>query len=89
MSFKDIINEYLRDLGVSSKDLADVSLISLSVISRYRSGDRTPLENSEQIKRLAMGIADIAKIKGKVGYQYEEILQNLNNAVRKNSDFNY
>lgn len=89
MSFKDIINEYLRDLGVSSKDLADVSLISLSVISRYRSGDRTPLENSEQIKRLAFAIVDIAKIKGKAGYQYEEILQNLNTTVRKNSDFNY
>ena len=40
MSFKDILNEYLEKINCSSKELSNVSNISESVISRYRSGER-------------------------------------------------
>ena len=50
MKFKDKFNEILRDLNCTSRRLSVESGISESVISRYRSGERTPKSDSEQIK---------------------------------------
>lgn len=51
MEFCKKLNEYLVLLECSSKELSEESGLSESVISRYRNGERTPLENSEQIKK--------------------------------------
>ena len=50
VNFKEVLNEYLKELNCSSKKLSNESGLSESVISRYRSGERTPLKNSEQLK---------------------------------------
>jgi hypothetical protein len=42
------LNKYLKELNCSSKKLSNESGLSESVISRYRSGERTPVKNSEQ-----------------------------------------
>lgn len=42
MKFKEVLNEYLKELDCSSKRLASESGLSESVICRYRSGERTP-----------------------------------------------
>lgn len=52
--FKDVLNNYLNELKISSKELSLKSNISESVISRYRSGSRVP--NEEQILKLATAI---------------------------------
>ena len=65
MSFKDILNEYLEKINCSSKELSNISNISESVISRYRSGERTPLKNSEQLNKLTKALFNIAKDSGK------------------------
>jgi DNA-binding Xre family transcriptional regulator len=52
MNFKEVLNKYLKELNCSSKKLSNESGLSESVISRYRSGERTPVKNSEQLNKL-------------------------------------
>ena len=42
MKFSDLLNKYLEEFKCSSKKLSDLTGISPSVISRYRSNQRTP-----------------------------------------------
>ena len=46
--------EYLKELNCSSKKLSNESGLSESVISRYRSGERTPVKNSEQLNKFCL-----------------------------------
>ena len=50
MKFGDLLNSYIESLGCTAKELADRSGISPAVISRYRSGKRTPQAGSLQIR---------------------------------------
>lgn len=61
MSFVSTLNEYCTLLDCSSKDLAERSGISPSTLSRYRSGRRTPSYDGESVRKLAAGIASIAR----------------------------
>ena len=61
MKFKEVLNKYLKELDCSSKKLSDESGLSESVISRYRSGERTPVKNSEQLNKLTKALFIIAK----------------------------
>ena len=56
MEFYQIIDSYINEIGCSAKELANASEISSSVISRYRTGERTPSPNSDIINKLAKGI---------------------------------
>ena len=60
MKFCDRLNLYIETLGCSAKTLSAVSGISDAAISRYRSGEREPGRDSEQLLRLAQGICAIA-----------------------------
>ena len=64
MEFKDILNEYIKMVGWSAKDLADQSGLSAATISRFRSGERKPDGDGEQLKRLAEGIEKLANRNG-------------------------
>ncbi len=61
MNFKEVLNKYLQELNCSQKKLSEVSNLSETVISRYRSGDRTPIKNSEQMKKLTTAIIRFAR----------------------------
>ena len=61
MKFNECINQYMDMLGCSAKELADISHISPAVLSRYRSGEREPSPESEQIQYLARGIVLLSK----------------------------
>ena len=63
MEFKDILNQYIATLNCAAKDLSKTTGLSYSVISRYRSGDRQPLIQSEQWKKLINGLYLLAKEK--------------------------
>ena len=68
VNFKEVLNEYLKELNCSSKKLSNESGLSESVISRYRSGERTPLKNSEQLNKLTKALFNIAKDNDKNKY---------------------
>ena len=88
MSFKDILNEYLEKINCSSKELSNVSKISESVISRYRSGERTPKENSKQIEKLIDAIYELANNKN-IKIDKKEIEERLNKSITKENNFDY
>ena len=89
MDFKDKLNEYLENIKCSSKELSLKAKISESVISRYRSGERTPKENSEQLKKLCNGIEKIISEKNLSEYENVNIYKELSSAIIGKNPFNY
>ena len=73
VNFKEVLNEYLKELNCSSKKLSNESGLSESVISRYRSGERTPVKNSEQLNKLTKALFNIAKDNDKNKYTFDKI----------------
>ena len=88
MKFKEVLNKYLKELDCSSKKLSDESGLSESVICRYRSGERTPAEKSEQINKLTTALFNIAKEKGKNKYTLDKIVNDFNSTL-PSDDFDY
>lgn len=88
MNFKEILNKYLKELNCSSKKLSNESGLSESVISRYRSGERTPLKNSEQLNKLTKALFNIAKDNDKNKYTFDKIESDFN-SVLTSDDFDY
>lgn len=87
MLFNEILNNYLKELNCNSKKLSVLSGISESVISRYRSGERTP-NDVTKIEQIADALSKIASDDGKDNYSKDEILNNLRNSIKAN-EFNY
>ena len=88
MKFKEVLNKYLKELDCSSKKLSDESGLSESVISRYRSGERTPVKNSEQLNKLTKALFNIAKDNGKNKYTFDKIESDFNSTLASD-DFDY
>lgn len=88
MNFKEVLNKYLKELNCSSKKLSNESGLSESVISRYRSGERTPVKNSEQLNKLTKALFNIAKDSGKNKYTFDKIVSDFN-GVLTSDDFDY
>ncbi len=88
MKFNEALNMYLEELNCSSKKLSNESGLTESVICRYRNGERTPIKNSEQLKKLTTALFNIAKEKGKNKYTLDKIANDFNSTF-PNDDFNY
>ena len=88
MNFKEVLNKYLKELNCSSKKLSNESGLSESVISRYRSGERTPVKNSEQLNKLTNALFNIAKDSGKNKCTFDKIVSDFN-SVLTSDDFDY
>jgi len=88
VKFKEVLNKYLKELDCSSKKLSNESGLSESVISRYRSGERTPVKNSEQLNKLTKALFNIAKDSGKNKYTLDKIVSDFNSAL-PSDDFDY
>ena len=88
MNFKEVLNEYLKELNCSSKKLSNESGLSESVISRYRSGERTPVKNSEQLNKLTKALFIIAKDSDKNNYTFDKIVSDFNSVLTSNN-FDY
>lgn len=88
MKFNETLNMYLEELNCSSKKLSNESGLTESVICRYRNGERTPIKNSEQLKKLTTALFNIAKEKGKSKYTLDKIANDFNSTF-PNDDFNY
>ena len=88
MKFNEILNKYLKEFGCSSKKLSTESELSQSVISRYRSGERTPAKESEQMNKLTTALFNIAQENGQKKYTFDKIKNDFN-ATLSNDNFNY
>lgn len=88
MNFKEVLNEYLKELNCSSKKLSNESGLSESVISRYRSGERTPVKNSEQLNKLTKALFNIAKDNDKNKYTFDKIESDFNSTLASDN-FDY
>lgn len=64
MNFNEVFSEYLKLIGVSAKEFSDLSGISEAVLSRYRSGQRTPSPEGEGFKKILEGLRKAAEYKG-------------------------
>ena len=84
MTFKDLLNDYLKEFNCKSKKISELTNISPSVISRYRSGQRRPEINSIQTDKIINAIFELGNNK----YKKEDIKNNILNSLKKD-DFNY
>ena len=84
MKFSDLLNKYLEEFNCSSKKISELTNISPSVISRYRSGQRTPEANSIQVETIINVLFELSNKK----YQKEDIKNSIINSLKKDN-FNY
>ena len=64
MSFASTLDEYCNALNCTNGELATECGISLSSLSRYRRGKRTPKAGSPIVSQLACGLANLSVKKG-------------------------
>lgn len=84
MKFSDLLNKYLEEFNCSSKKISELTNISPSVISRYRSGQRTPEADSIQVETIINVLFELSNKK----YQKEDIKNSIINSLKKDN-FNY
>lgn len=77
MTFQEQLQYYIDLIQCSAKELAKASELSEAALSRYRSGDRTPERDSEQLVGLASGIALLACQRNMDGLNEPDILFKL------------
>ena len=82
MRFEEALNGYIHQIGITAKDLADASGLSTAVISRYRSGERTPAPDGEPLLNLSKGLARLPQRKGMDGFTQPELLSALQKSLR-------
>ena len=82
MTFSEQLNAYISELNCTAKELTDVSGLSASVLSRYRTGSRVPTTDSEQFMQLVQGIATIANERGYAEFTVEKIQKTLEDCLQ-------
>lgn len=80
MNFNEQLNKYITQINCSSKELADVSGLSATVISRYRNGERTPNIRSKQLDSLVAGLYTLLSNKG-INLSKEYIYRSLSSTL--------
>lgn len=88
MTFKDKFNKLLKELNCTSRKLSINSGISESVISRYRSGERTPKKDSTQINKLINTLYNIS-LEQELKYTKEDIKNILLSTLQEDNSFDY
>lgn len=63
MKFNERLNDYIEIINCTAKDLCEISGLSASTISRYRSGERVPEINSDALERICEAIVILAENK--------------------------
>ncbi|MDD6069203.1 MAG: helix-turn-helix transcriptional regulator [Clostridiales bacterium] len=88
MKFNEYINDYIEKLNCTAKELSEASGLSSAVISRYRTGERRPEPESDNLKKLAAGIAAIANAKNIAGMTINEVQSVLQHSLNhRNADY--
>ena len=91
MSFSERLDSYLKELGVSAKELSLESGVSQVVISRYRTGQRIPsLDNRGVLEELAHGIEALSHKNDREPISAAEVLEAFDSDLSLlNVPFNY
>ena len=89
MEFRETLDNYLKTLHCTSKELAVCADMSEAVISRYRSGERTPKADSEQIKKLAAALFALSEKAGTPVGSEADIAAALTEAIESKEHFDY
>ena len=87
MQFCEQLGEYMKQYNISAKELSDISGLSPSVISRYKSGRRIPAADSEQVSMLAYGIAHIGISRGEDTLNADVIRNTLYSCIADSSGY--
>ena len=83
MSFDEQLNNYIKIIGCSGKDLSNLSGISAPIISGYKNGTRIPKYKSEQLEKLIASLSKLARDKD-IDSLDEKIIRNgLENTLYK------
>ena len=77
MKFNEQLNLYLDRLDCSAGALAAAAGLSPAAVSRYRSGERVPDRDGDQLLKLARGISSLAAEKGLTGLTEAAVLAQL------------
>ena len=83
MTFDEKLNELIALLGCTAKELADAAGLSPSVISRYRTGSRTP--EAEQLEALTDGILRLAGERGLTHLDRETVAGGFSAALEESA----
>lgn len=86
MDFKKLLDDYMKQLDCTAKDLAENSGLSAATISRYKSGERIPEDGSENFDRLINGIVSIAENKKIPNITVQSVSEAFSPYVRNNVD---
>ena len=79
MNCNDILIKYINSINCTSKSLAKEANISESILSRYKSGNRTP--NKENLKKICKAISNLSNNK----YKEEELIHEFNKILNDSS----
>lgn len=83
MDFGQLLDNYITDTRCTAKELANVTGISASVISRYRTGERIPALESDIVKRLADGISKLSGTSSDIIYNQMVDSLSVKNSLAK------
>lgn len=61
MTFSDYLNECMLRAGCNARELSEASGLSQAVISRYRSGERTPSLGSDQLDQIIHALVQLSQ----------------------------
>ncbi|MGN1357938.1 MAG: hypothetical protein ACI4WU_01085 [Bacilli bacterium] len=84
INFSQKLNEYIKILKCTAKELSKTTGLSPSVISRYRQGERTPKYQSKQLEALINGLSILAKEKNIKNMNEPTIRKDLEESLNKN-----
>ncbi len=66
MKFSEKLNDYIKQLSCTGKDICNLSGISAASFSRYRNGERVPELGTKSFEDLCCALAQISAQKGKL-----------------------
>ncbi|MGN0346381.1 MAG: helix-turn-helix domain-containing protein [Lachnospiraceae bacterium] len=81
MIFSEQLNQYMNNLSLSNKEIANLSGVSPSVISRYRNGEREPQPDSDILISLSEALAQVAAEHNLEGMEKENILATFRDSL--------
>lgn len=84
MRFSELLAQYMNTLNCTGKELAELSNLSSSVISRYKTGERVPSPDSTIVASLAKAISSIAEAKHLEGMSEADVLKHFTDALLTN-----
>lgn len=84
MRFCELLAQYMNTLNCTGKELAELSNLSSSVISRYKTGERVPSPDSTIVVALAKAISSMAEARHLEGMNEAEVLKHFTDSLLTN-----